>query len=225
MVEVCGKPIIGHQVDSLLESGLTDITVVVGYKSEMVSAYLGSKCKYLVNEEFESTGSLHTMMIAREEYEGQSFLLLNADVVFDNECVSQIINSSYETAALVDPEQDLKDGEMNVIVGNDKRITAFSKLVPAKEATALSLQIVKFSGKDSKLLFNRASILMQERITQLFPAKAYDSIIDHSSLYAIIHKKGFWAEIDTLDDYKNCELSLSEYLKDNLIENSPEYNK
>ena len=36
MLDVKGKPILGHQVDALNAAGIKDISVVVGYKKEAV---------------------------------------------------------------------------------------------------------------------------------------------------------------------------------------------
>ena len=39
---VCGKPILSYQIEVLLEEGIRDITIVIGYKGEKIIEYLSS---------------------------------------------------------------------------------------------------------------------------------------------------------------------------------------
>lgn len=61
MVEVRGKPLLGHIVSAYNASGIKDITVVRGYKPEAVNL---SSLKYVDNTDFAETGELLSLQQA-----------------------------------------------------------------------------------------------------------------------------------------------------------------
>jgi bifunctional UDP-N-acetylglucosamine pyrophosphorylase/glucosamine-1-phosphate N-acetyltransferase len=59
---VCGKPMVGHVVDSLGETDVQRIVVVVGHGAEAVEKYLGNRVEYAVQDVQLGTG--HAVMQA-----------------------------------------------------------------------------------------------------------------------------------------------------------------
>ena len=51
MINICGKPILEHQIDNLKACGLTDIILVIGYLGEKIKDYFGdgSRLGYVLN--------------------------------------------------------------------------------------------------------------------------------------------------------------------------------
>lgn len=68
LLEVFGEPLIERQIRQLLEIGITDITIVVGYLKEMFE-YLIDKynVKIIFNSEYAKKNNLSSLYIAREE--------------------------------------------------------------------------------------------------------------------------------------------------------------
>lgn len=64
MFEVNGKPIIRYGIDHVKEAGVKKITLVVGYKQEILQDYLGSEVEYVIQGELLGTG--HAVMVAKE---------------------------------------------------------------------------------------------------------------------------------------------------------------
>ncbi|MCC5982761.1 MAG: hypothetical protein JJU42_00220 [Rhodobacteraceae bacterium] len=122
-----------------------------------------------------------------------------------------LINAPAATAALIDDRLPLIDGEMNVVI-EEGRITRFSKAVPAAEAHAQSLQLMKFGAEDSALLFETAAVLTAKKGLQMFPAHAYATIIERSTIFPVQAGDGFWHEIDTPEDLDRCARSYVERL-------------
>ena len=52
MIEICGKPILEHQIDNLKACGLTDIILVIGYLGDKIQEYFGDGSKFGVNIEY-----------------------------------------------------------------------------------------------------------------------------------------------------------------------------
>ena len=80
LVELRGKPMIKHLLESLKASGVCDTpTIVVGYKKESVIEALGEKYHYAVQEEQLGTG--HAVMAAHKqlEHKVENVLVLYGD--------------------------------------------------------------------------------------------------------------------------------------------------
>ena len=84
MIEICGKPILLWQIESLKEQGLTDIILVIGYLGHIIKNYFGDGSKFGVNINYfiedsplGTAGALFKMNIEED------FLLLCGDVILD----------------------------------------------------------------------------------------------------------------------------------------------
>lgn len=85
MINICGKPILEHQIDNLKACGLTDIIFVIGYLGDKIKEYFGDGSKFGVNIEYfvedhplGTAGALFKMPQLTED-----FLLLCGDVIID----------------------------------------------------------------------------------------------------------------------------------------------
>lgn len=85
MIEICGKPILQHQIENLLNSGITEITLVTGHLGHKIQEYFGDGSKFGVkisyfNEDHPlgTAGALFKMEGLTED-----FLLLCGDTMFN----------------------------------------------------------------------------------------------------------------------------------------------
>lgn len=85
MIQICGKPILEHQIDNLKTCGLTDIVLVIGHLGDKIKAYFGDGSKFGVHITYfvedhplGTAGALFKMPELTED-----FLLLCGDVIID----------------------------------------------------------------------------------------------------------------------------------------------
>lgn len=85
LVNVAGKPILGHILDSLVAQGITSATIITGYKGELVEEYVSNN--YKLNATFvqqdEMLGLGHAIWTARESLQDEPVLIILGDTVFD----------------------------------------------------------------------------------------------------------------------------------------------
>ena len=58
LIEANGISLISRSVSLLQRSGISDITVITGYKSELIHQELGARVRYLHNPYFQVTNSI-----------------------------------------------------------------------------------------------------------------------------------------------------------------------
>ena len=84
LIEVCDKPILQWQIENLKDSGLTDITLVIGYLGEKIKEFFGDGKKFGVNISYftedhplGTAGALFKMNL------NEDFLLMCGDVMIN----------------------------------------------------------------------------------------------------------------------------------------------
>ncbi len=78
MHEVCQKPMIAHLVDNLKQAQAERVIAVVGYRAELVSAYLGTACEYAIQDEQLGTGHAVMQVTQLKDLAGQT-IVVNGD--------------------------------------------------------------------------------------------------------------------------------------------------
>ena len=86
LVNVAGKPILGHIMDALVEQDIDEVTVVTGYKGDLVEAYLNAnyRAQFSFAVQDEMLGLGHAIWTARESLDtDEPVLIILGDTVFD----------------------------------------------------------------------------------------------------------------------------------------------
>ncbi|MBQ3431699.1 MAG: HAD-IIIA family hydrolase [Clostridia bacterium] len=86
LVPFCGKPLIEHLIDSLMQNGITDMVICVGHLGEQIMARLGDGSRFgctihFVCETFP-LGSAGALYYAKA-YIREDFILVNADLLMN----------------------------------------------------------------------------------------------------------------------------------------------
>ncbi len=94
MIPVGNQPILEHVVRALVESGLRDILMVIGYRRERIQSYFqdgkafDARITYL--SEPKQLGTAHTLRQAKPNLEGR-FLVLNGSSLIDRPFVADLL--------------------------------------------------------------------------------------------------------------------------------------
>lgn len=99
LLNVGGKPIVGHIVDKLLDIGIREISVVVGYMGEMVEAYLKKnfKADFKFYYQEERLGLGHAVHVALAgDGTDEPLLIILGDTVFDVD-LSPLLKSEFSS--------------------------------------------------------------------------------------------------------------------------------
>ncbi|MHC3439743.1 sugar phosphate nucleotidyltransferase [Natrialbaceae archaeon A-gly3] len=103
MLPAAAKPILEHVFDELIEAGITDITVVVGYGQHRVQSHFGPTyrnvpLRYVTQE--KQLGSGHALLVAEDDLETPC-LVVNGDQLVDRQIIEDVVAAHDDTAATV----------------------------------------------------------------------------------------------------------------------------
>ncbi|HLF19680.1 MAG TPA: sugar phosphate nucleotidyltransferase, partial [Bacteroidota bacterium] len=95
-LNVGGKPIIGHILDKVIETGFTEATIVVGYLGDMIKDYVlaNYKIKFDFVEQEERLGLGHAIYLSRHTFSRNPILIILGDTIFDLDLKAMIGNES-----------------------------------------------------------------------------------------------------------------------------------
>ena len=120
LLNVAGKPIIGHIMDKLVESGIDEAIVIVGYLGEMIESYLRKNYNIkftFVNQE-ERLGLAHAIWMCNEYIEdNEPVFILLGDTIFDVD-LTGVLNSPVSTLGVRKVEDPRRFGI--AITSNDR---------------------------------------------------------------------------------------------------------
>jgi glucose-1-phosphate thymidylyltransferase len=137
LLNVAGKPIIGHIMDKIIAAGFDSATIVVGYLGDLIKEYITSNYKIKVDfvEQEERLGLGHAIYLSRHTISKDPILIILGDTVFDVD-LGAMICSEYSTIGVKEVEDPRRFGVA------ETRNGFITKLVEKPENPTSNLAIV-----------------------------------------------------------------------------------
>lgn len=208
-----GWTILDHQIDALFSAGVTDIGIVVGYEKDQIIRYVkrrhrGSlyRFRFIENPAFAETNNIYSLWMARAWLKGSAFVVLNADVVFDEQILPPAVSSGAPITMIVDPAW--RDETMKVITEGN-RVVRMSKQISQHEFSATYIGITVVDAEAHGSLFGRIGDLIRRGDDRVFFNAAVQELADEGLHVAYTETFGLpWAEIDDPGDLAFAKLHV-----------------
>ena len=161
MVEVNGISLMERMLRILDTKSLSNIVVVTGYKSEffinyMKSLNINTKLTFINNEIYDKTNNIYSMFLAKNEMINEDSILLESDLIFDDEMITEILEDNRKNLALVAKYERWMDGTCLKINENEEILD----FIPGKDFNFedadnyfKTINIYKFSKEFSKNIY------------------------------------------------------------------------
>ena len=134
LLELGGRTLLTRYLNGLAGVGIKQAVIVVGYKEDMIRAAAGSglygvDVRYLTNEQYR-LGSITSLWLARHELD-DDVVVMDADVLFHQQILRRLIESSSPNALLLDETVKQQTEECMAIVRGG-RVVALTKTMPER---------------------------------------------------------------------------------------------
>lgn len=211
LVPVNGKPILMKQLDNLVSNGIFDITVVAGYKADMLERVVHEKypeVKIVVSEDYETTNNMYSAYLGILSMFPEGvigpFFMMNADVFFDDTIIQSLKEDARENLIVVDigtyNEESMKVSE------NNGWITKISKTISVDKALGCSIDIYKFGAEGAKAFFKH----IDDYINRKCELKYWSEVALNDALQDVAFHacpaNGRWVEIDDQNDLAQAQI-------------------
>jgi len=225
LVHILGLSLIERNILTLRECGINDFIVITGCYADEIKDYLGNgenlgvKIEYLHNADWNLGNGLSAYAFHREYRQGEKFILMMSDHVFELDLVESFIAGA----------KDIKDDE--ILIAADRRL---EKVHDLQECTKIKYQeeeyavtlgkgLEDFNAVDCGLFIGSGALL--EALSRSIADKAY-ALTDAVNLLAKNRKARLhfvgsgWIDVDDYESYKQCEKLLLKSLvppKDGIV--------
>lgn len=215
LVPVNGKPILFKQIENLYANEIYDITIISGYKAAVLEKEIHKywpSVNIIESVDYASTNNMYSAyiglkyMFSKSEYE--PFLMMNADVFFDESIINSLITDNTSNAIVVDLGRYIEES-MKVRVENG-HIVEISKSISSEQAAGCSIDVYKFDSVGGKAFYNRCV----EYIESNHELKLWSEVALNAALkdvnFVVCPLNGRWLEIDNHDDLAEAEKLFAE---------------
>ncbi len=211
LVPVNGKPILFKQIENLIENGITDITVISGYKADVLEAQVKAnfpEVNIIESVDYATTNNMYSAYIAKDAMNGEGFLMMNADVFFDASVITALLACESENAIVVDIGTYMEES-MKVVEENG-RLMRIAKTITPEEALGASIDVYKFSAAGAAAFFAKCADYIDVRgEKKMWSEVALNDILPEVVFHAC-PLKGRWFEIDNHEDLRAAEALFAE---------------
>lgn len=206
LVPVNGKPILIKQIENLHENGVEDITIISGYKAEILEKVVHNlypEIKVVESVDYATTNNMYSAYLAKNVMGEEGFLMMNADVFFDASVIRALLDFDAPNAIVTDIGNYLEES-MKVIEDNG-RLVRISKAIMQEEALGASIDVYKFSAEGAKAFFDKCSEYIDvKKELKMWSEVALNDILNEVEFRAC-PLVGRWLEIDNHDDLAAAE--------------------
>jgi phosphoenolpyruvate phosphomutase len=209
MVNIAGKPLLAHIVETYRAVNVKELTVVRGYKKEAVNL---PAVKFVDNDDYASTGEVASLEKALGSVDGD-VLISYGDVLFKKAIAQELTETDDDIVVMVDANvsESRNRGRAADYVRcsepNSKR--AFYNTVTLQGFVAADgevhgewMGIVKLSPAGAKVVSERLKALATEpeRLRTMKLPELLESIAHAGHPVRVIYTAGHWLDVDSVDD-------------------------
>lgn len=210
LVSVNGKPIIFKQIENLKENGIFDITVVSGYKADILKKKIFGiypDINIIESTDYAHTNNMYSAFLGIEAmFEGNEikpFFMMNADVFFDSAVIAQMNQDERGNLIAVDFGRYME--ESMKVIEKDGYLIEISKQISIRDSLGCSIDVYKFDVDGGKAFFDRCNFYINDkRELNLWSEVALNDVLSEVFFYAC-PLGGRWVEIDNHDDLALAE--------------------
>jgi len=213
LIEVDDATILDRQLGALSMAGINEVAIVVGYEKEQIIAHVKrnhakhkQKIHFIENPAFAITNNIYSLWLAIDWLRGDSFIVLNADVVFDPEILKHAVSPYAEISMIVDPLW--RDETMKVVIEGD-RVIRMSKKISQEYFSGTYIGITVFSRSIQDRFFGKVNGLINAARVNDFFNIAVQELADEGVRVGYTSTDGLpWAEIDDPADLTYAQQSV-----------------
>ncbi len=210
LVQVNGKPILLKQIENLLENSISDITIVSGYKADVLKNTVHAlypDINIIESVDYATTNNMYSAYLANKVLCGEEFLMMNADVFFDSSVITELLKHKGSNAIVVDIGNYIEES-MKVVEKNG-RLIEISKAITPENALGSSIDVYKFSKDAGKAFFEKCKEYIEENgELKKWSEVALNDILPEVE-FSACPLVGRWLEIDNHDDLAAAEQLFS----------------
>ena len=227
MLKLFNETLIERQIKIFHSFNINDITIVTGYRSEVIDI---PDVNYVKNKNYETTNINESLFCALEP-SSSPVLVTYGDIVFEPKIVQQMleITNDIRLAVRINWKECYQNRTMHPLSEAENVLIENRRILEIRKNISKSLenqQIGEFLGimllppDQRNILLEKYLELKQNHVGAFHSSSSLSNayltdmlqeMINHAATVRPVFAEGRWFEIDTLEDIKNAEKSINEF--------------
>jgi choline kinase len=218
LLEVGGKALLKRIIENVLDAGVKEIAVVIGYRGEMIREFVRQHfpqihIRFILNPNYANTNNAYSLFLTKKFLENKKgnvssgLILLDSDLYFSSKLLPIFLSNSLQDCVAVRVSGEHCEEEIRVKADSYGNIILIGKETPLNETYGESIGIEVFSTETTACLFT----ILEKRVksgtgrTEFYEA-SFQEMINHGIQIKAIDVSAFPAiEIDTVEDLQLAE--------------------
>ena len=220
MVKLFGKSLLEWQIEKFRKIGIKDISVVTGYKKELISM---DGIKIYHNKNFEKTNMIETLFCAKKEID-ETVIVSYGDIIFQDDVVQKLIESKEDFSVVIDEEwkkywdirfdNPLDDAESLILDSENNIKNIGQKTTTLDEIQGQYIGLMMFKGNSTEIIkkfYEKMKKISKINGNPLNSNLSFELsymtdflqglVNEKNKLKAVLIKNG-WLELDSIQDYE-----------------------
>jgi NDP-sugar pyrophosphorylase family protein len=221
MLEVAGKPLLGHIVDALAVNEVRDIAIVTGYLASLIDDWCAShrrmypELNLTTLRQPELNGTAGAMLLARNFVAGEAAFIFGwGDILMDDENYTRFVHSArsepYDLMLSINRVRDPWRGGAVYIDPNMRVERLVEKPAPGTSTTNWN-NAGLFAA--TPLIFEYLAKLTPSPRGELELPAAIAMMIEDRRDVRAVDVRGFWSDVGTSDDFESARKLFKPHTK------------
>lgn len=199
LLNIGGRTLMSRMLDLLESRGIRDITVITGFRADLVRKEVGDRARLVHNPFFHVTNSIASLWFAREHLEGDA-LITNGDLFFEPALLDELLSDPRDRVMLCDSTRIVDADYRFTLDGN--RIVAYGKDLPVERTSAEYVGQARIGAAFMPAFCHRLEDLIAAQQSGMWWEDVlYSFIPEGVPVYARDVAGVFWGEVDYVEDY------------------------
>lgn len=213
LLDLDGKSLLSWQLQALHSAGLTHISVLTGYKQEL----LQGDFEKIHNKRWESTNMVQSLLCGLPHFENKNLIVSYSDIVYTPSHVQALMKKSADIAICYDTEwqklwslrneNPLDDAE-TFCEQNGQLLEIGGKPKTLKDVQGQYMGLLKFSPKGRQIVLDITSKMDAQTLNKLDMTSLLRKLLAANVTIYTVPVKGAWCECDTEKDIDLYEQQL-----------------
>jgi len=211
MLTIGGKTLLRRLLDEFKKQNINHTTVVAGYKSGSIDT---SGIKLCINTEYESTGELHSLLCASEDFH-DNMIIIYGDLLFRGYILADLLGTSGEIVIVVDStlESSHISGSADYVYCSkpddrgmfsqdiDLLHISENQVVEAGKPAGRWIGMLRVQGKGLERLNNALTELQnQDDFSKLTIPDLLNYLVKTGHPVKVHYIHGHWLDVNTIED-------------------------
>lgn len=207
------ETILARNVCLLRESGINEIFVIAGYRSNLVEEEIGKDATVISNPFFRVTNSIASFWFAHKKVDlHDDLIVFNGDVIYQKEVLETTLKTNKSPLMLVDTTR-IEDADYRLRIQGGCVVDQ-GKELSNEETSGEYVGIVKMSKDFVPIYLSRITDLVekQEKYNKWWEEALFEIRDEFKIKINTVDVKGlFWAEADYIEDIERIEKWFAEH--------------